>query len=102
MPLMVHLASVWVPFTSEAKEAIASYPEIIREIKLGLQEGARRLYTFLRKKEAAAYEAKRRSIFELYIEELATSLNNLVKCGKENVKKDLVAIAKKATKAGEI
>ena len=24
--LMVHIASVWVPFTSESKEAIASYP----------------------------------------------------------------------------
>ena len=24
--LIVHLASVWVPFTSESKEAIASYP----------------------------------------------------------------------------
>src|SRR5262249_17623318 len=26
--VMVHMASVWVPFTSESKEAIASYPEI--------------------------------------------------------------------------
>src|SRR5262249_56412989 len=30
--LMVHIASVWVPFTSESKEAIASYPEIQKEI----------------------------------------------------------------------
>ena len=28
--IMVHIASVWVPFTSESKEAIASYPEIQR------------------------------------------------------------------------
>ncbi|MDH3284942.1 MAG: DNA topoisomerase VI subunit B, partial [Acidobacteriota bacterium] len=34
MILFVHLASVWVPFTSESKEAIASYPEIIKEIRL--------------------------------------------------------------------
>ena len=26
--VMVHMASVWVPFTSESKEAVASYPEI--------------------------------------------------------------------------
>ncbi|MDP3918626.1 MAG: DNA topoisomerase VI subunit B, partial [Nanoarchaeota archaeon] len=32
--IMVHMASVWVPFTSESKEAIASYPEIIKEVKL--------------------------------------------------------------------
>jgi DNA topoisomerase-6 subunit B len=31
--LMVHMASVWVPFTSESKEAIAHYPEILKEIK---------------------------------------------------------------------
>ena len=31
--IMVHIASVWVPFTSESKEAIASYPEIQKEIR---------------------------------------------------------------------
>ncbi|OHB54991.1 MAG: DNA topoisomerase VI subunit B, partial [Planctomycetes bacterium RBG_13_44_8b] len=36
--LMIHIASVWVPFTSESKEAIAHYPEIIKEIKLAIQE----------------------------------------------------------------
>jgi DNA topoisomerase-6 subunit B len=36
MLMMVHIASVWVPFTSESKEAIAHYPEIIKEIRLGL------------------------------------------------------------------
>ena len=35
--VMVHVASVWVPFTSESKEAIASYPEIQKEIRLALQ-----------------------------------------------------------------
>ena len=34
MVILVHLASVWVPFTSESKEAVARYPEILREIKL--------------------------------------------------------------------
>ena len=35
--LMVHIASVWVPFTSESKEAIAGYPEIQKELRLALQ-----------------------------------------------------------------
>jgi DNA topoisomerase-6 subunit B len=26
--IMVHMASVWVPFTSESKDAVASYEEI--------------------------------------------------------------------------
>ena len=33
--VMVHMASVWVPFTSESKEAIACYPEIQKELRLG-------------------------------------------------------------------
>jgi len=37
--IMVHMASVWVPFTSESKEAIASYPEIQKELRLALAIG---------------------------------------------------------------
>ena len=48
MVLFVHMASAWVPFTSESKEAIASYPEIVKEIRLALQECGRRLGAFLR------------------------------------------------------
>jgi DNA topoisomerase-6 subunit B len=38
MVLLVHMASVWVPFTSESKEAVAHYPEILKEMQLALQE----------------------------------------------------------------
>jgi DNA topoisomerase-6 subunit B len=41
--VMVHMASVWVPFTSESKEAIASYPEIQKELRLALQAVGRKL-----------------------------------------------------------
>src|SRR5438309_4547043 len=43
MVVFVHMASVWVPFTSESKEAIADYDEIRKEIRLALQECGRRL-----------------------------------------------------------
>ncbi|MFT3685432.1 MAG: DNA topoisomerase VI subunit B [Phycisphaerales bacterium] len=36
--VMIHMASVWVPFTSESKEAIADYDEIRKEMKLALME----------------------------------------------------------------
>ena len=48
LAIFVHLASVWVPFTSEAKEAVAHYPELLREITLALQECGRRLAQSLR------------------------------------------------------
>lgn len=101
MLVMVHMASVWVPFTSEAKEAIAHYDEIIKEIKLGLQECGRNLATFVRRKQRLAYEANRRSIFERYIEEVATSLDELTRCGREKVKKQLLDISRTVTRAME-
>ncbi|MDO8656218.1 MAG: DNA topoisomerase VI subunit B, partial [Nanoarchaeota archaeon] len=47
--LVVHMTSVWVPFTSESKEALAHYPEIMKEIKLALQEVGRKLASFVNK-----------------------------------------------------
>jgi DNA topoisomerase-6 subunit B len=38
LTIVVHMASVWVPFTSESKEAIASYPEIEEQIIKALQD----------------------------------------------------------------
>src|SRR5579859_1040544 len=67
MAIFVHLASVWVPFTSEAKEAVAHYPELLREITLALQECGRRLASSLRARAKAESEAKRKSLFERYI-----------------------------------
>jgi DNA topoisomerase-6 subunit B len=77
MVIFVHMASVWVPFTSESKEAIADYDEIQKEITLALREAGRRLGVFLRRRERAASEFRRRNIFELYIEEVAEACNRL-------------------------
>ena len=57
--VMVHIASVWVPFTSESKEAIASYPEIQKELRLGAA-GGRPQPRHVRP-QAAQGEAARRS-----------------------------------------
>jgi DNA topoisomerase-6 subunit B len=46
--LVISIASVWVPFTSESKEAIAHYPEIIKEVKLAIQEVGRKLMSYAR------------------------------------------------------
>jgi len=77
MVIFVHMASVWVPFTSESKEAIADYDEIRKEITLALRECGRRLGAFLRRRERAHSEHRRRNIFELYIEEVVASCNRL-------------------------
>jgi DNA topoisomerase-6 subunit B len=99
MVVFVHMASVWVPFTSESKEAIADYDEIRKEIKLALQECGRRLGVFLRRRERAKSEFRRRNIFELYIEEVVEACNRLKggKLAKEKLKDQLQKIATKRT-----
>ncbi|HTQ73788.1 MAG TPA: DNA topoisomerase VI subunit B [Burkholderiales bacterium] len=99
MVVFVHMASVWVPFTSESKEAIADYDEIRKEIRLALQECGRRLGVFLRRRERAAGEFRRRNIFELYIEEVVEACARLKggKLQKEKLKNQLQKIALKRT-----
>jgi DNA topoisomerase-6 subunit B len=99
MVVFVHMASVWVPFTSESKEAIADYDEIRKEIKLALQECGRRLGVFLRRRERAKSEFRRRNIFELYIEEVVEACARLKdgKLPKEKLKTQLQKIATKRT-----
>jgi len=101
MILFVHIASVWVPFTSESKEAVAHYPEILGEIKLAAQECGRRLAAFVRKRKGAEYELQRRSIFELYIEEIAQSIQGLVGVSPDTVKREFGKLARRFT-GGEL
>jgi DNA topoisomerase-6 subunit B len=99
MVIFVHMGSVWVPFTSESKEAIADYDEIRKEIKLALQECGRRLGVFLRRRERAKSEFRRRNIFELYIEEVVEACGRLKggKLPKDKLKAQLQKIALKRT-----
>jgi len=76
--IAVHMASVWVPFTSEGKEAISDYPEILKEIKLALQDCGRTLQKYVRRRERAATEAKKREVFKAYSSEVAMAIANLV------------------------
>ena len=83
--IVIHMASVWVPFTSEAKEAIAHYPEIIKEIKLALMECGRKLSIYINKKRQVADQQNRVNIFENYIPEVAGSLSRLTGESKQKI-----------------
>ncbi len=78
MILFVHIASVWVPFTSESKEAVASYPEIIRELRLGLQECGRRLGGFLRHRRRLEDAEKKKSYIQAYIPHIGIALKEIL------------------------
>jgi DNA topoisomerase-6 subunit B len=99
MALLVHIASVWVPFTSESKEAVAHYPEIVKEIQLAAQECGRKLAAFIRKRKAEDYQAQRRSIFELYIEEVAAAIGKITDRKPGPIKREFLKVAHKVTAA---
>jgi DNA topoisomerase VI subunit B len=87
MVLFVHMASVWVPFTSESKEAVAAYPEIIRELRLGLQEVGRRLGGFLRHRRRLAEEEKKKSYIKSYIPHIGIALREILGLTKQDEQK---------------
>lgn len=76
--VMLHMASVWVPFTSESKDAVASYQEILDEFTLALQECGRRLSVFLNKRHREMEAARKRNYMELYIPHLALGLKDIL------------------------
>jgi DNA topoisomerase-6 subunit B len=78
LAVLVHIASVWVPFTSESKEAVASYPEIMKEIRLALMEAGRRVGVFVRRRKREADEHKKRAYIEKYIPAIGEALQQIL------------------------
>ena len=69
--LIVHVASVNVPFTSEAKEAIADIDVIRNEIVLALRECARKMGSHVRKKAKLARMREKEEIIRRLIPRIA-------------------------------
>ncbi|MGD0785038.1 MAG: DNA topoisomerase VI subunit B [Sedimentisphaerales bacterium] len=90
--LMVHIASVWVPFTSESKEAIAHYPEIIKEIKLAVQECGRKLGMHLRRQNRIKQEMAKRGYIETYLPYIGEALQEILSLKNEQVKTILIRL----------
>ncbi len=95
--IMVHMASVWVPFTSESKEAIAEYPEIQKELRLALQAVGRKLGMFVRRRLKVKHEGERRSLFLRYLGEVATAVSELNGADREKLYDQLVKVANRKT-----
>jgi DNA topoisomerase VI subunit B len=76
--ILIHMASVWVPFTSEAKEAIAPYPEILKEVKLALQEAGRKLGVHIRRGKKVQSEFQKRTYIETYLPHVGLGLQEIL------------------------
>jgi DNA topoisomerase-6 subunit B len=98
--ILVDFASVWVPFTTEGKQAIASYPDIIKEIKLALQDAGRNLSKFVSQRRKSRDSLMRKELFEKYVPELAESLEKLTDIEKQKIIEKLERIIKKGGLSG--
>jgi len=76
--VLIHMASVWVPFTSESKEAIAHYPEIINQMRLALQECGRQLGRYLKRRRRQQQEIVKRSYIGRYIPTIGEALQEIL------------------------
>jgi DNA topoisomerase-6 subunit B len=98
--VMVHMASVWVPFTSESKEAIAGYPEIQKELRLALQAVGRKLGMYLNRRQKVKQEGERRSVFLRYLGEVAGAVGLIQELDEKKTKTlydKLLHVAKRKT-----
>lgn len=100
--IMVHMASVWVPFTSESKEAVASYPEIQKELRLGLQAVGRKLGMYLNRRKRVKHEGERRSLFLRYLGEVATAVSHINLADRTQVYDMLLEVARKKTAEADV
>ena len=94
--LVVHMASIWVPFTSEAKEAIAHYEDIIKEMKLALQEAGRQLAKYTSKKNKMQSQLARANLFERYMPEVVHSLSRLADTDEKHLKEAFEKMIKRS------
>ncbi|MEM5833896.1 MAG: DNA topoisomerase VI subunit B, partial [Candidatus Aenigmatarchaeota archaeon] len=95
MLILVDFISVWIPYKSEGKQAIAEYPEIIKELELSVQEALRKVYLYIYKKRKAELIKAKRNIFERYLPEVARSISILSNYDENEIRKKLEEIANK-------
>ncbi len=100
--VMVHMASVWVPFTSESKEAVAAYPEIQKELRLALQAVGRKLGMYLRRRKRVQQEGERRTVFLRYLGEVATAVSEINGTNRDKLYEQLVKVARRKTAEADV
>ncbi|MBT8427190.1 MAG: DNA topoisomerase VI subunit B, partial [Erythrobacter sp.] len=83
MVIVAHVASVWVPFTSESKEAVSALPEITHELVLALQEAGRKLASHIHRDEQLEREYEKRTYIESYLPHVGAGLQEILALSDE-------------------
>jgi DNA topoisomerase-6 subunit B len=102
MMILIHMASVWVPFISEGKEAVADYDEIRKEVRLAIAECGRRLSLLLKRKRRQAAYSRRRDVFTRYIDEVVESAAAMTDVNKKAFRESLLALSQQYTDQADL
>jgi DNA topoisomerase-6 subunit B len=76
--LLVHLASTKIPYTSEAKEAVAETEEIAREIALAVQAAARSMKVHLSRQVRRSFAEEKFRIIQRILPRIAEKASEIV------------------------
>ena len=90
--ILVHVASTNIPFTSEAKEAIADISEIKKEIKLALRNNAKTLSKHLKKQKKRAKVSEKFDLVQKVLPAIAEKTASVVGKPVPNLDKVVAAI----------
>ena len=102
LAVVVHIVSVWVPYTSEGKEAIASYDDILKEINLAIQEAARKMKIYISKKVKIKEAEARKKIFHIYCTDVIDALANITDHPRQKIEDGFNALINEKMKAFEV
>ncbi len=90
--ILVHVASTNIPFTSEAKEAVADIAEIKKEIKLALRKNAKTLSKHLKKQKKRAKVTEKFDLVQKILPAIAEKTSSVVGQPVPNLDKVVAAI----------
>ena len=90
--ILTHVASTNIPFTSEAKEAIADIPEIKKDIVLALRNNAKTLARHLKKQKKRAKVSEKFDLVQKVLPAIAEKTSSVVGKPVPNLDKVVAAI----------
>ena len=90
--ILIHVASTNIPFTSEAKEAIADIPEIKKDIVLALRNNAKTLARHLKKQKKRAKVSEKFDLVQKVLPAIAEKTSSVVGKPVPNLDKVVAAI----------
>ena len=100
--VMVHMASVWVPFTNESKEAIAGISRNSEGAAAGLASGRPQAGHVPPPPAARAARRRTPQLFFRYVGEVATAVSRINATDRDKLYEQLLLVAKKRTAEADV